>query len=84
MVKGTTRQVVVVKGADPKLFEQAIFLIRDEALSEGGVSEDALLEEARRACKAGRPTPRSPWSRLLWAGAGAGGMGLLWLLTALL
>ena len=32
MVKGVTRQVVVVKSPDPKLFEQAIFLLREEAL----------------------------------------------------
>ena len=35
MVKGVTRQVVVVKSPDPKLFEQAIFLLREEALDQG-------------------------------------------------
>ena len=33
MVKGVARRVVVVKSPDPKQFEQAIFLLREEALS---------------------------------------------------
>ena len=83
MVKGTTRQVVVVKGPDPKLFEQAIFLVRDDVLMQGGVSEEALLKEARQACEtkqSGFPLPQ----KLLWAGSGAGLVGCLWLLTVLL
>ena len=46
MVKGVTRQVIVVKGPDPKLFDEAIFLVRDSVLSEGGITEEALLQEA--------------------------------------
>ena len=83
MVKGTTRQVIVVKGPDPKLFDQAIFLVRDDVVMEGGVTEEALLQEARKACA----TPKHKkmlQSNLLWAGSGAGAMGLLWLLTILL
>ncbi len=83
MVKGITRQVVVVKGPDPKLFEQAIFLVREDALSGGGVSEEALLQQARAACAA----PKAPpvWrQRLQWLAIGASSMGLAWLLTALM
>ena len=35
MVKGVTRQVIVVKSPDPKLFEQAIFIMREDAFVEG-------------------------------------------------
>ena len=36
MVKGITRQVILVKSPDPKLFE-AIFIVKEEALArEGG------------------------------------------------
>ena len=49
MVKGNTRQVVVVKASDGKLFEQAIFLLREDALEKSGVGERELLEQARRA-----------------------------------
>ena len=30
LVKGVSRRVVVVKSPDPKLFEQAIFIVREE------------------------------------------------------
>lgn len=83
MVKGTTRQVIVVKGPDPKLFEQAIFLVRDDVLMAGGVTEEALLQEARKACATPR-THKSGKANLLWAGGGACAMGLLWLMTILL
>ena len=32
MVKGISRQVIVVRSPDQKLFEQAIFILREEAL----------------------------------------------------
>ena len=83
MVRGITRQVVVVKGPDPKVFDQAIFLVRDDVLAQGGVTEEVLLRQAREACnqkRAGVPLLQ----KLLWAAGGAGTMGLLWLLTALL
>ena len=32
MVKGISRQVIVVRSPDPKLFEQAIFILREDAL----------------------------------------------------
>ena len=65
MVKGTTRQVVVVKGPDPKLFDQAIFLVRDDVVLDGGVTEEALLQEAKQICIQ-KQTP-VPWlNKLLW------------------
>ncbi len=83
MVKGITRQVVVVKGPDPKLFEQAIFLIRDNALAEGGITEEALLKEARLVCKEVKASP-SRIHRILWAAAGAAATGVLWAIAAFL
>lgn len=35
MVKGISRQVIVVHSPDPKLFEQAIFILKDNAVGEG-------------------------------------------------
>ena len=80
MVKGTTRQVVVVKSPDPKLFEQAIFLVRNDVLMQGGVTEEALLQEARQVC-AHRENNLPMLHKLLWACFGAGLIGALWLLT---
>ena len=38
MVRGNTRQVIVVKSPDGKLFEQAFFLLREDALEHSGVT----------------------------------------------
>ena len=48
MVKGCNRQVVVVRSPDPRLFDEAIFLLRQDALSSGGDPEE-VLRQARRA-----------------------------------
>ena len=44
MVKGICRQVIVVHSPDPKLFEQAIFILKDDAVAQG-VTEELLLQE---------------------------------------
>lgn len=46
MVKGVSRQVIVMPAPDPKLFEQAFFILRDDAVLEG-VTEEQLLREAQ-------------------------------------
>ena len=35
MVKGISRRVVVVKSPDPEIFDEAIFIVRDEYLNRG-------------------------------------------------
>ncbi|WP_207720817.1 translation initiation factor 2 [Lawsonibacter celer] len=47
LVKGIARQVIVVRSPDPRLFEQAIFIVKEDALLRG-VSAEAVLQEARR------------------------------------
>ena len=47
MVKGISRQVIVVPSPDKKLFDQAIFILKDDAVSQG-VSDDALLAQAQQ------------------------------------
>ena len=49
MVKGITRQVILVKSPDPKLFEEAIFIVKEEALAREGVSADQVIRQARQA-----------------------------------
>ena len=44
LVKGISRQVIVVQSPEPKMFEQAIFILNDNAVGEG-VTDDALLKE---------------------------------------
>ena len=50
MVKGTSRRVVVVDSPDPRLFEQAIFIVRDEA-ADGGVSSEQIVREAMEVAR---------------------------------
>lgn len=49
MVKGVARRVIMVSSPDPKLFEQALFLVRDEALCKD--SPDQVLREAELIAK---------------------------------
>ena len=50
MVKGISRRVVVVDSPDQRFFEQAIFIVRNDAAGEGVTSRE-LVEEARRVAK---------------------------------
>lgn len=85
MVKGISRQVIVVHAPDPKLFEQAIFILKDDAVGEG-ITDEALLREAQDAIR-GRDKPGKKRHLYLygavWAAGGALLTGLAWLLTVL-
>ena len=83
MVKGISRQVIVVHSPDPKLFEQAIFILKDEAV-ESGVTEEALLKEAQEAIRRPVKNRRLYLYGPVWACGGAALTGLVWLMTALL
>ena len=76
MVKGVSRRVIVVKSPDPRLFEQAIFIVKEEAM-QGGVTAERVLAEARKVAN-GYIRKNSPLGRGLaklppaaWAAAGA-------------
>lgn len=86
MVKGISKQVIVVNATDKKLFDQAIFILSDEALADRGITEERLLQEARqyiRPGKQGKSRLLCPQS-VVGAGAGAALMGLVWLLSGML
>ena len=78
MVKGISRQVIVVSSPDRKLFEQAIFIIREDVRE---VTEDMLLKEAEKAIRF--PQVKQKWCGPLWAAAGAAATGLVWMITAI-
>lgn len=83
MVKGISRQVIVVQSPDKALFDQAIFILKDKAVSKAGVTDDQLLKEAKRLM--GTPQKKKlPQYGAFWACLGAGVTGIAWLLTALL
>ena len=86
MVKGISRQVIVVHSPDQKLFDQAIFILKDDAVGKDGVTDEMLLKSAEkllRSSAAGNKRNFLQYSSV-WAGAGALAVALLWLLTALI
>jgi len=82
MVKGTSRQIILVDSPDRELFDQAIFILKD-----GGkeVSDEALLREAKRLVGTNRGDKRP--SDLLrgacWTLVGALFTAALWLFSAM-
>ena len=82
MVKGNSRQVIVVK-PQAQLFEQAIFLLREDTVESGGISPRELLEQAQdiadRYCAQGLRKRHPKLRRLLWALSGAAPVALAWL-----
>lgn len=83
MVKGISRQVIVVQSPDRKLFEQAIFFIRDDV--GDGITDELLMKEAQQAIR-GKQAARRHFHLYgaFWSGLGALITGLVWLLTSLL
>lgn len=85
MVKGVSKQVIVVQSPDPQLFEQAIFILREDAVGRGGVTEELLLKEAKNLIGSGRSRRRDfMLSASVWAAAGAFATGLVWFLSAVI
>lgn len=84
LVRGTSRRVVVVRSPDPKIFEEAIFIIRED-LFHRGASAESVLAEARRAAgsylHAATPSRRGRrrMAKALYAGLGGLAAGLAWL-----
>lgn len=86
MVKGISRQVIVVHSPDPKLFDQAIFILKDEVVNNKGITDEALLKEAKRLIGSSGSQKKGKYlyAGPLWACGGALLTGLLWLLTVLI
>ena len=89
MGKGISRRGVVVDSPDQRYFEQAIFIVRNDAAGEG-VTAQALVEEAKRVARnyAGGDHGRfsRAWRELtpaVYTLIGAGGIGLVWMLASL-
>ena len=70
MVKGTSRRVIVVNSPDPELFEQAIFIVKNDVFTREGVTQQQVLGEACRIAKGYAGVSRSVplWKRVPWWG----------------
>lgn len=64
-VKGVARRVVIVSEPDPDVFEEAIFVVREDFINGGGVGASDILREAKTAAGGyiesalGRPSRRA-------------------------
>ena len=83
MVKGISRQVIVVHPSDRKFFEQAIFILNERNVGQEGVTDDELMKEAKRLLGESnrRRKTKHYLYRSAWAFGGAFLTGLVWLLT---
>lgn len=85
VLKGLSRKVIIVKSPDPEIFEQAIFIVRDDFLSSQGIGEKELLRQAQEAAN-GYVENTHGWHSFRrlpawgWAGIGAGLLGCGWML----
>ncbi len=84
MVKGISRQVIVVEAPEPRLFEQAIFILKDDVGE--GITDDVLLKEAQKAISGAHPKgKRKFWLYgAVWAAAGSVLTGIAWAVSLLI
>ena len=90
MVKGISKRVIVVQSPDPKIFEQAIFIVREDFAGQTGVSEKELMRQARQAANGylhgggNLPGKVLPALRgMMYAVAGAAATALAWDMVAM-
>ncbi|MDR0904819.1 MAG: translation initiation factor 2 [Oscillospiraceae bacterium] len=84
MVKGTARRVIIVKPPNKKLFEEAVFFLRQD--SEIGVSGDEIIAEAQAVANSfmreSVKTPRFRHLRtVLLLALGAAAASAVWAIT---
>lgn len=89
MVKGIHKRVIMVKSPDPRLFEQAIFIVKESPLADG-LTQDDVLQEAQQVANRylkqnsslGKLTKHIPAP--IWMAAGALTASAAWCATLLL
>lgn len=86
MVKGVCRRVIVIKSPDLHLFDEAIFIVKEEALRAGGVTGEEIIRQAQQvADNYVRFNLRKKWFNRLpapaFAAFGAGITALVWFFT---
>ncbi len=90
VVKGTAKRVIVVKSPDPKIFEQAIFIVKEDILGKAGTDPNDVLRQAQKVADdyiRSSVSKRSFFSKLppaAFAALGAGSACIAWLLLNIL
>ena len=47
MVKGISRRVVVIRSPDKRIFEEAIFIVREESVNAKSITGEMIVREAQ-------------------------------------
>jgi len=87
MVKGISKRIVVVKSPDSEIFEEAIFIVREEYFRRERISAEEIVKQAQRVVKnytGSLPGARRFITRLpapAIAATGAAATGIIWLAT---
>lgn len=90
VVKGTAKRVIVVKSPDPKIFEQAIFIVKEDYIGREGANPSDVLRQAQKVADdyvRDSVSKRSFFSRLppaAFAAAGAGFACIAWLVLKMI
>ena len=80
MVKGVSKQVIVVHAPEEEMFEQAIFILKKDAVGEG-ITEEILLQQAKQAIHSSPEREKNWLYGPIWACGGAFLTGLIWLVS---
>ena len=87
MVKGVSKRVIVIKSPDPKVFDEAIFIVKDSS-EWSGVTQDDILRQAQQAAdsyiSSNLKKRLYDISPLLYALAGAAATGIVWCAAVLI
>ena len=68
-LRGTARRVIVVPSPDPRVFEQAVFIVSDDYLHTQGKSQTELLRRAREAAGKYASDADAPYAHRTYLGA---------------
>ena len=87
MVKGIPRKVILIKSPDPKVFDEAIFIVRDDALRKAITQEEIIREAQETANKyIEQHVQKKLISRIppqIFTLFGAGAVGIVWALSSI-
>lgn len=84
MVRGISKQVIVVEGNNRDLYDSAIFILRSDRVNNG-INEKELLRQAKTALIDAKRVKYNPtFTNALWAFGGFTISCGIWLLIALL
>lgn len=81
MVKGVSKQVIIMRPGESALFEQAIFILKENAVGSQGITDRQLLQEANLLLHSSRKKPSLWQYGTLWAMVGGLTVGIIWAVT---